>query len=559
MNNLARPSGVSSRIHVGAGTLAPEGELVNVARLQRSYTEDRPDPSIAAQRVIFGTSGHRGSSFKCTFNEWHVLAISQAICDYRVQQGINGPLYLGIDTHALSIPAYESALEVLAANAVETRIAPEGAFTPTPAISHAILTYNRHRERGLADGIVITPSHNPPDSGGFKYNPPTGGPADTTVTNWIEMRANNLLEANLNDVRRIPFENARNASTTQEFDFMNSYIADLGCVLDFPVIAAAGVRMLVDPLGGAGVHYWANIADRYRLNLAVVSEQVDRTFRFMTRDWDGCIRMDPSSAWAMQRVIALKNSYDISFGCDTDHDRHGIVTPGEGLLPPNHYLTVAIDYLFKHRSQWKRDLAIGKTIVSSSMIDRVAIKLDRSLYEVPAGFKWFAAGLLNGALGFAGEESAGATFKRIDGSVWTTDKDGIVAALLAAEICAKTGRDPGDYYRELTLTLGDPAADRVDAPATTVQKARFASLSATALKTTQLAGEPINQVLSHAPGNHAPIGGIKVIANSGWFAARPSGTEDLYKIYAESFRGEEHLRIIFEEAQRVVDNAISAK
>ena len=512
---------------------------------------------IRAQRVAFGTSGHRGSSFERSFNEWHVLAITQAICEYRVQYAISGPLFLGIDTHALSMPAYESALEVLAANGVETFIALRGEFTPTPAISHAILHYNRAREIGFADGIVITPSHNPPASGGFKYNPPTGGPADMAATGWIEARANALIEANLHGVRRIPYERARRAATTHEFDFLSSYVEDLGSVLDLKAIASAGIRMLVDPMGGAGVNYWARIGERYRLNLSVFSEQVDPTFRFMTLDWDGRIRMDPSSAWAMQRLIGMKTQYDIAFACDTDHDRHGIVTRSEGLLPANHYLSVAIDYLFRHRARWPSGARIGKTVVSSSMIDRVAISLGRSLYEVPVGFKWFVAGLLEGTLGFAGEESAGASFSRMDGSVWTTDKDGIVPALLSAEICAQTGRDPAERYRELSLALGAPQASRLDAPATIAQKQQLAQLAPAQLRTTELAGESIERVLSHAPGNQAPIGGIKVIAASGWFAARPSGTEDLYKIYAESFRGQDHLHDILHEAQQIVDAALT--
>ncbi len=554
---------MSTAISPLAGKPAPKSLLVDVPKLLAAYVDLRPDPTVQAQRAAFGTSGHRGSSLERSFNEWHVLAISQAICKYRENKGIDGPLYIGIDTHALSQPAFESALEVLAANGVETMIAKDGEFTPTPAVSHAILVYNRGRKTGLADGIVVTPSHNPPDNGGFKYNPPNGGPADTGVTGWIEARANALLEAGLKDVRRTPFERARRAATTREHDFLDAYVADLGSVLDLDAIRSAGIRMGVDPLGGAGVHYWARIAERYRLDLTVVSEQVDPTFRFMTLDWDGRIRMDPSSAWAMQRLIGLKDRYDIAFACDTDHDRHGIVTRNAGLLPTNHYLSVAIDYLFRNRPRWDRDsngeAAVGKTVVSSAMIDRVTAKLGRKLYEVPVGFKWFVDGLLDGALGFGGEESAGASFSRIDGTVWTTDKDGIVPALLSAEITARTGRDPGERYAELARKLGEPAADRVEAPATAEQKQRLAKLSPPQLRITKLAGEKIESVLDRAPGNDAPIGGIKVIAASGWFAARPSGTEDIYKIYAESFRGEDHLRDILHEAQGIVDAALASR
>jgi phosphoglucomutase len=549
--------GIDPRINPGAGKPAPTSLLVDVPKLLGAYADLRPDPTVPAQRVAFGTSGHRGSSFERSFNEWHVLAISQAICEYRMRQGIDGPLFIGIDTHALSVPAFQSALEVLAANGVETLIAPRGEYTPTPAISHAILVCNRDRKTGLADGIVVTPSHNPPDHGGFKYNPPNGGPADTGVTGWIEARANALLVAGLKDVRRMPFEPALRAATTREYDFLDAYVTDLGSVLDLDAIRSAGIRMGVDPLGGAGVHYWARIAERYRLDLAVVSEQIDPTFRFMTLDWDGRIRMDPSSTWAMQRLIGRKDRYDIAFACDTDHDRHGIVTRNAGLLPTNHYLSVAIDYLFRNRPRWNREAAVGKTVVSSAMIDRVTAKLGRKLYEVPVGFKWFVDGLLDGALGFGGEESAGASFSRIDGKAWTTDKDGIVPALLSAEITARTGRDPGERYAELARELGEPAADRVEAPATAEQKQRLAKLSPQQLRITQLAGEKIVSVLDRAPGNDAPIGGIKVIAASGWFAARPSGTEDIYKIYAESFRGDDHLRGILSAAKVIVDAALA--
>ncbi len=541
-----------------AGTPATPDMLIDVARLVAAYYTEVPDPSVPAQRVAFGTSGHRGSALEKSFNESHVLAISQAICLYRKQHSIDGPLFLGIDTHALSVPAFTSALEVLAANGVHVLIAQGGEYTPTPAVSHAILFHNRRRSSGLADGIVITPSHNPPDSGGIKYNPPNGGPADTDVTGWIEAKANALLEkSGLSNVGRIPFDDARRAETTREHDFLASYVADLDSVIDFAAIRDSGIRIGVDPLGGAGVHYWARIAERYRLDLTVVSEEVDPTFSFMSLDWDGQIRMDPSSAYAMQRLIGLKDRYDIAFACDTDHDRHGIVTPSSGLMPPNHYLAVAIDYLFRNRARWSSDAAVGKTLVSSAMIDRVAARLGRRLVEMPVGFKWFVDGLFDGSLGFAGEESAGASFSRIDGAVWTTDKDGIVPALLAAEITARIGRDPGQLYRELTMDLGEPAADRVEAAATPDQKRKLAKLSPEQIRITELGGEPIERVLDRAPGNDAPIGGIKVIAASGWFAARPSGTEDIYKIYAESFRGEAHLRQILEEAQKVVDAALN--
>ena len=539
-----------------AGTPATPAMLIDVAELIAAYYANSPDPSVPQQRVAFGTSGHRGSALERTFNESHVLAITQAICLYRKQHSIDGPLFLGIDTHALSVPAFESALEVLAANDVEVMIARDGEYTPTPAISHAILVYNRGRKTGLADGIVVTPSHNPPDSGGFKYNPPNGGPADTEVTDWIEAKANALLESGLQGVRRISFDQARRSDTTREYDFLSAYVADLGNVIDLDAISNAGVRIGVDPLGGAGVQYWARIAERYKLDLTVINEDVDSTFAFMSLDWDGRIRMDPSSEYAMQRVTALKDRYDIVVACDTDHDRHGIVTPSAGLLPPNHYLAVMVDYLFRNRPRWSQDAAAGKTLVSSALIDRVAIRLNRTLVEVPVGFKWFVDGLLDGSLAFAGEESAGASFSRIDGSVWTTDKDGIVPGLLAAEITARARRDPGELYCDLTRDLGEPAADRVEAPATVEQKRKLARLSPQQLRISTLAGEKIERVLDRAPGNDAPIGGIKVITANGWFAARPSGTEDIYKIYAESFRGEESLRQILEEAQKVVDAAL---
>ena len=541
-----------------AGKPAPPALLVNVPRLVTAYYSHRPDPALAAQRVAFGTSGHRGCAFEASFNEWHVLAISQAVCDYRRQQGIDGPLFVGIDTHALSEPAGVSALEVLAANGVQVMLAAGDEYTPTPVISHAILTFNRGRTSGLADGIVITPSHNPPDSGGYKYNPPSGGPAGSDVTGRIEAMANAYLKDRLRGVKRMPFEQALRAATTHRHDFVNAYVADLDSVLDLDAIRGARVRMGVDPLGGAGVHYWPAIAERYGLDLSVVNTVVDPTFRFMTLDWDGRIRMDPSSPWAMQGLIGLKDRFDIAFACDTDHDRHGIVTRGTGLLPPNHYLSVAIFYLFQHRAQWSAAAAVGKTLVSSQMIDRVAAKLGRRLYEVPVGFKWFVDGLLDGALGFVGEESAGATFVRRDGGVWTTDKDGIVPALLAAEITARMGRDPGEIYRELTDEFGAPAYDRVDAPATPAQKKLLAQLSPRQVHSAQLAGEKILATLTCAPGNDAPIGGLKVVTENGWFAARPSGTEDIYKIYAESFLGEAHLRRIQSEAQAIVADALAS-
>lgn len=532
--------------------------LVNVPRLITAYYSETPDPSIPAQRVTFGTSGHRGSAFDKAFNEGHILAISQAICLYRKQQKIDGPLFLGMDTHALSVPALASALEVLAANGVGVMLAQGDEYTPTPVISHAILTYNHDRKTGLADGIVITPSHNPPPDGGFKYNPPNGGPAESVVTRWIEAKANEFLENHLLGVKRISFEKALRASTTHRHDYLNTYIADLSNVLDMDAIRAAKINMGVDPLGGAGVHYWGPIAERYGLNLTVVNEAVDSTFRFMTVDWDGQIRMDPSSSYAMQRLIDIKDRFDIAWGCDTDHDRHGIVTRVDGLLPPNHYLSVAIFYLFQHRPKWRKEAAVGKTVVSSQMIDRVTAKLGRKLYEVPVGFKWFVDGLLDGSLGFGGEESAGASFARMDGTVWTTDKDGIVPALLAAEITARMERDPGEIYHDLTQEFGEPAYDRVEAPATSEQKELLAKLSAEQVKLTELGGEKIQTVLSNAPGNDAPIGGLKVVAKSGWFAARPSGTEEIYKIYAESFRGDDHLHRIIEEAQTIVNDALAA-
>jgi phosphoglucomutase len=549
---------MSTHISPLAGKPAPPCLLVNVPRLVTAYYARRPDPAVAAQRVAFGTSGHRGSSFETSFNEEHVLAITQAICDWRKTKGIDGPLFLGIDTHALSEPAAASAIEVLAANGAEVMLAVGDEYTPTPAVSHAILVYNRGRRSGLADGIVVTPSHNPPDNGGFKYNPPNGGPAGSDITDAIQAAANALLEKSLAGVRRWPLARALSAATTHRHDFLGTYVADLVHVVDFDAIRNAGIRMGVDPLGGAGVHYWARIADQYKIDLTVVSDEVDPTFRFMTVDWDGKIRMDPSSSYAMQRLLALKDRFDIAFACDTDHDRHGIVTAQGGLLAPNNYLAVMIDYLFLNRPQWSAKAAVGKTVVSTSLIDRVTRRLGRSLYEVPVGFKWYADGLFDGSLGFCGEESAGATFLRCDGSVWTTDKDGIAPALLSAEITARTGSDPGRRYAALADEFGQPVADRVDAPATPEQKRQLAALTPAQLGASELAGEQIESVLDKAPGNGAPIGGIKVIAKSGWFAARPSGTEAIYKIYAESFAGPPHLQKILKEAQAVVDRAIAA-
>ena len=549
---------MSARLNRLAGHPAPSERLVDVPRLITAYYSEKPDPAVSAQRVAFGTSGHRGTSFDSSFNEAHVLAITQAICSYRKQRGIGGPLFLGADTHALSAPAFASALEVLAANGVEVMASAGNEYTPTPAVSHAILRYNRGRTAsGLADGIVITPSHNPPDSGGFKYNPPNGGPADTEVTAGIEAGANALIEDALRAVSRIDFAKARRASTTHAHDYLTSYVDDLGAVIDMEVIRNSRIRMGVDPLGGAGVHYWARIAEKYQLDLRVVNDAVDPTFRFMTLDWDGKIRMDPSSPYAMRRLIALKDTYDIAFACDTDHDRHGIVTSSSGLLPPNHYLSVAVDYLFRRRPQWKRGAGVGKTIVSSALIDRVAARLERRLYEVPVGFKWFVDGLLSGDLGFGGEESAGASFLRQDGGAWSTDKDGIVPALLAAEITARGSRDPGEAYRALTRELGEPFADRVEAPATPAQKKKLAKLDKSQVRLGKLAGDRIEQVLTRAPANDAPIGGVKVSSKNGWFAARPSGTEDIYKIYAESFRDESHLRALLAEAQSIVDTALA--
>ncbi|OYV86893.1 MAG: phosphoglucomutase, alpha-D-glucose phosphate-specific [Planctomycetia bacterium 21-64-5] len=540
-----------------AGKPAQPGDLVDVPKLITAYYTETPDPSDPLQRVSFGTSGHRGSAFQRSFNEWHILAITQAICLFRKSQKVDGPLYLGMDTHALSVPALASALEVLAANGVEVMIAEGDEYTPTPVVSHAILTYNRNKTSGLADGILITPSHNPPHDGGFKYNPPNGGPADVAVTSWIEEKANSFLKESLRGVTRISVEKALHASTTHRHDFKNAYIDDLAQVLDLDVIAGSGLRMGVDPLGGAGVHYWQAIADRYDLDLTVVSDAVDPTFRFMTLDWDGQIRMDPSSPYAMQRLLALKDHYDISFACDTDHDRHGIVTKTAGLMPPNHYLAVAIDYLFRHRPDWPKGARVGKTLVSSRMIDRVTESLGRTLYEVPVGFKWFVDGLLDGSIGFGGEESAGASFLRKNGEVWTTDKDGIIPALLSAEITARMGMDPGESYRKLTEQFGDPVYGRLEASATPEQKDLLKKLSPAQVQGDSLAGDKISSVLTRAPGNDASIGGLKVVTEQGWFAARPSGTENIYKIYAESFRGPDHLKLIQEDAQKIVTKALS--
>ncbi|MDM0051942.1 phosphoglucomutase (alpha-D-glucose-1,6-bisphosphate-dependent) [Variovorax sp. J22R115] len=548
---------MSDRINPLAGQPAPAGSLIDVSALVAAYYADDPDPGIATQRVAFGTSGHRGSAFERSFNEWHVLAVTQAICNYRKAKGIDGPLFLGIDTHALSQPACASALEVLAANGVDVMLATNDEFTPTPALSHAILTYNRGRSSGLADGVVVTPSHNPPRDGGFKYNPPNGGPAGQDITGGVEAAANRYLELRLDGVKRMPHALALKAATTHRHDFLDAYVGDLDQVIDMEAIRDAHVRMGVDPLGGAGVHYWSAIADRYKLDLTVVSDTVDPRFGFMTLDWDGQIRMDPSSGYAMQRLLDIKDRFDVGFACDTDHDRHGIVTGGAGLLAPNHYLSVVVDYLFQHRPQWGPQVAVGKTVVSTQLIDRLTARLGRRLYEVPVGFKWFADGLLDASLGFVGEESAGATFLRRDGSAWTTDKDGITAALLSAEITARRGRDPGALYTDLANEFGNPVASRIDAPATAQQKKQLSALSPQQLGASELAGEKIENVLSHAPGNGAAIGGIKVISQGGWFAARPSGTENIYKIYGESFRGAEHLRRILDEAQTIVDAAIS--
>jgi phosphoglucomutase len=537
------------------GSRPTEEQLVDVPGLLDAYYTRRPDPAVREQRVAFGTSGHRGSSLHTAFNELHILATTQAICDYRKAQGIDGPLYLGIDTHALSQPAFQSAMEVLAANGVKVMIDSRGGFTPTPVVSHAILAYNRGRTSALADGIVVTPSHNPPEDGGFKYNPPHGGPSETAATKAIENAANDML-ADPSRIRRIDFEKSLAAPTTHRHDYVRAYVGDLASVIDMEAIRKAGVRIGVDPLGGAGVAYWPVIREAYGLNLEIVNEAVDPTFRFMTVDWDGRIRMDCSSSFAMAGLIALRDRYDVAFGNDTDNDRHGIVTPSAGLLNPNHYLAVAISYLFTHRPEWRADAAIGKTVVSSSLIDRVAAHLGRRLHEVPVGFKWFVDGLLAGTLGFGGEESAGASFLRRDGSVWTTDKDGIILGLLAAEMTAVTGKEPGELYRELAAQHGAPFYARTDAPATPEQKALLGKLSPAQVQAKELAGDPIESILTNAPGGGNAIGGLKVVTKNGWFAARPSGTENIYKIYAESFVSEEHLKRIQSEAQAVVAAAL---
>jgi phosphoglucomutase len=541
----------------GAGKAAPSSVLVNVPRLMAAYYTRRPDPSIAGQRVAFGTSGHRGSALDGTFNEDHILAITQAICEYRRKQAISGPLFLGMDTHALSEAAWATAIEVLAANGVKVMIDDRDGYTPTPVVSHAILTHNVAPTGGLADGIVITPSHNPPRDGGFKYNPPAGGPADTLVTRWIEDRANDLLKGDLRLLKRIPFARACRTACVRH-DYMGSYINDLENVVDMAAVRGAGLALGVDPMGGAGVEYWGAIGERYQLPLTVVDAEVDPTFRFMSLDWDGKIRMDCSSPYAMARLIALRDRFDVAWACDTDHDRHGIVTPGAGLLNPNRFLAAAIAYLFGHRPQWPTASGIGKTVVSTSMIDRVAARLHRPLLEVPVGFKWFVDGLASGAVAFAGEESAGASLLRRDGRVWTTDKDGIALGLLAAEMTAVTGRDPSALYDELTQEFGEFAYERIDAPATPEEKAILQVLSPGQSAAVNLAGDRITGWLTTAPGNGAPIGGLKVISEHGWFAARPSGTEDVYKLYAESFTGNEHLRRIQEEAQGIIREAFRA-
>jgi phosphoglucomutase len=546
---------VSAKINPLAGKPADPSMLANIPRLVTAYFAGRPDPAVPAQRVSFGTSGHRGSALNHAFNEAHIVAISQALCDHRQSAGLSGPLFVGIDTHALAEPALASALEVFAANNIEVMIDEHDGYSPTPAISHAILTYNKGREQGLADGVVITPSHNPPEDGGFKYNPPNGGPADTDITTGVERAANRYLEDGLRGVKRIPYDRARASSCVHRYDYIGPYVAGLACVVDMDAIRASGVKIGIDPLGGAGVHYWQPIIERYGLAATVVSDAVDPTFRFMTVDWDGKIRMDCSSPYAMARLIAMRDKFDVAFANDTDADRHGIVTRSNGLMNPNHYLAAAIAYLFENRPQWGHNAAVGKTIVSSAIIDRVANKLGRKLVETPVGFKWFVDGLIGGAFGFAGEESAGASFLRKDGSVWTTDKDGLILGLLAAEMTARTGHDPSQLFAKLTSELGVPYYERIDAPATPAQKNLLKGLTAEKLAMKQLAGEPVRATLTAAPGNGQSFGGIKVSAESGWFAARPSGTEDVYKIYAESFRSEAHLRQIQQEAQSAIAQA----
>jgi phosphoglucomutase len=550
---------MATKINPLAGKPAPAEMLVDVPKLVTAYFSDMPDPAIASQRVSFGTSGHRGSAFECAFNEAHILAISQAICLYRKQAGIDGPLFLGKDTHALSEPALASALEIFAANDIETMIDEKGGYTPTPVISHAILTYNTGRAKSLADGIVITPSHNPPDNGGFKYNPPNGGPADIDITRWIEKAANEFLTNKLSGINRIPLARARKAACVHAHDFVTPYVSDLCNVVDMEKIRTSGIRIGIDPLGGAAVHYWAPIIERYGLAATVVNDAVDPTFRFMTVDWDGKIRMDCSSPYAMERLVGLRQQFDIAFANDTDADRHGIVCPSSGLMNPNQYLATAIFHLYRNRTSWSATSAVGKTVVSSGMIDRVVGTLGRKLFEVPVGFKWFSAGLLDGSLGFGGEESAGASFLRQDGSIWTTDKDGLILGLLAAEITAIHGKDPSELYAEATSDLGVSFYDRVDAPASAAQKEAMKNLAPENVAINELAGEAVVSKINRAPGNHEPIGGIKVVAKNGWFAARPSGTEDVYKIYAESFRSKEHLQDIQLEAQKVLDGFSAAK
>jgi phosphoglucomutase len=539
-------------INPKAGKPVPASMLANIPRLVTAFFAGKPDPLVAAQRVAFGTSGHRGSAFNLAFNEAHILAISQALCNHRAKASLSGPLFIGIDTHALAEPALASALEVFAANGVEVMIDAHDGYTPTPVISHAILTYNKGREGGLADGVVVTPSHNPPEDGGFKYNPPNGGPADTDITGAIERAANRYLENNLDGVKRLPYERARKAPNVHRYDYITPYVADLANVVDMEAIRSAGVKIGIDPLGGAAVRYWEPIIERYGLNATLIRDEVDPTFRFMTLDWDGKIRMDCSSPYAMAQLIGMRDRFDVAFANDTDADRHGIVTRTGGLMNPNHFLAASIAFLFEHRPQWGQDSAVGKTIVSSAIIDRVANKIGRKVVETPVGFKWFVDGLIGGGFGFAGEESAGASFLRKDGSVWTTDKDGLIMGLLAAEITARTGRDPSQLFDTLTAELGKPFYARVDAPATPSQKSVFKTLSAEKLAIKELGGERVTAVLSAAPGNNQPFGGIKVVADNGWFAARPSGTEDVYKIYAESFRSEAHLRQIQEEAKAAI-------
>lgn len=549
---------MTSKVNAGAGKPIDPSLLVNVSRLVTAYFSGKPDPAVASQRVAFGTSGHRGSAFNNAFNENHILAISQALCDYRTRVGINGPLFIGIDTHALAEPALASALEVFAANDVTVMIDEHDGYTPTPVISHAILTYNKGRIQGFADGVVVTPSHNPPEDGGFKYNPPNGGPADTNITAEIERAANGFLENDMRGVRRVTYAAARKSAGVRKYDYIGPFVADLANVVDMDAIRASGVKIGIDPLGGAAVHYWQPVIERYGIAATVISDTIDPTFRFMTADWDGKVRMDCSSPYAMARLIGMRDKFDVAFANDTDADRHGIVTRSSGLMNPNHYLAVAISYLFAHRPGWGANAAIGKTIVSSAMIDRVAKKLDRRLVETPVGFKWFVDGLSDGSFGFAGEESAGASFLRRDGSVWTTDKDGLILGLLAAEMTAQTRKDPGELYKGLTDELGAPLYERIDAPASTQQKNLLKSLSPDQLGITQLAGDPVRATLSAAPGNGQSFGGIKVVTDNGWFAARPSGTEDVYKIYAESFVSHDHLQLIQGQAQAAITSVFEA-